>query len=425
MEGRNYEYVVVGSGMGGASVAGELVKRGKDVLVLETGKRETSIGHGQDAVRFYDGNALTKMPKHSKEGVIVWRTLMAGGSTVVSCANGCRALQNKLAELGIPLEEEFVEMEAEMGIAPIAPKLLSEGSAALKAAADHLGYSLQPMPKFINADKCEKCGNCVLGCTRQAKWTALDQLDFLESAGGLWEPEITVDRVVIENGRALGVEAHRGREKLQVMAGTVILAAGGVGTPIILQASGIEAGKGLFIDSFVNTYAITKGLNQLHEPTMALVGLDWHDDRGFLISPMSQSSRVGRVGDMGKTAFTTSPQNTIGMMTKISDERAGTVYPDSTISKAVTASDSRKLEEGSARCREILVQAGGNPKSVWLSKIQGAHPGGTAAIGEVVDANLETKVSGLFVCDASVLPMAPGLPPILTLGALGKYLGKR
>jgi len=60
-----------------------------------------------------------------------------------------------------------------------------------------------------------------------------------------------------------------------------------------------------------------------------------------------------------------------------------------------------------------------------VSAVQGAHPGGTAAIGEVVDTNLETKVSGLFVCDASVLPAAPGLPPMLTIGALAKYLGKK
>ncbi len=72
-----------------------------------------------------------------------------------------------------------------------------------------------------------------------------------------------------------------------------------------------------------------------------------------------------------------------------------------------------------------MVKAGVEPGSIVVSKVQGAHPGGTAAIGEVVDQNLETKVSGLFVCDASVLPIAPGLPPMLTIGALAKYLAKK
>ncbi len=34
------------------------------------------------------------------------------------------------------------------------------------------------------------------------------------------------------------------------------------------------------------------------------------------------------------------------------------------------------------------------------------------------------KLWNLSVCDASVLPKAPGLPPILTIVALAKWLGK-
>ena len=64
-------------------------------------------------------------------------------------------------------------------------------------------------------------------------------------------------------------------------------------------------------------------------------------------------------------------------------------------------------------------------KSILVSKPQGAHHGGTAAIGKIVDSNLATKVERLFVCDASVLPVAPGLPPILTIVALAKRLAKK
>ncbi len=45
--------------------------------------------------------------------------------------------------------------------------------------------------------------------------------------------------------------------------------------------------------------------------------------------------------------------------------------------------------------------------------------------GEIVDTDLRTEVDNLFVCDASVLPLAPGLPPILTILALARRLGKR
>ena len=38
------------------------------------------------------------------------------------------------------------------------------------------------------------------------------------------------------------------------------------------------------------------------------------------------------------------------------------------------------------------------------------------------DSNSETEIKGLFVCDASVLPISPGKPPILTILALSKRL---
>ena len=124
------------------------------------------------------------------------------------------------------------------------------------------------------------------------------------------------------------------------------------------------------------------------------------------------------------SAVTTSNKNLIGIMAKTTDQRAGRVYPDGSVTKPVLPIDQEKLDQGSTMAREILVKAGGAPKSIMVSKVQGAHPGGTAAIGEVVDQHLETKLSGLFCCDASVLPATPGLPPMLTIGALGKYLAR-
>ena len=74
--------------------------------------------------------------------------------------------------------------------------------------------------------------------------------------------------------------------------------------------------------------------------------------------------------------------------------------------------------------KEILANMGAEQNSFVVSKPQGAHVGGTATIGTVVDGYLETKVRHLHVCDASVLPKAPGMPPILTIVALAKWLGK-
>jgi len=57
-----------------------------------------------------------------------------------------------------------------------------------------------------------------------------------------------------------------------------------------------------------------------------------------------------------------------------------------------------------------LVKAGTDGKSIVVSN------------GRVVDEGLQTEVDNLFVCDASVFPTSPGMPPILTIVALAKRL---
>jgi len=78
--------------------------------------------------------------------------------------------------------------------------------------------------------------------------------------------------------------------------------------------------------------------------------------------------------------------------------------------------------EGAAAAGFILEKAGVNPATIASTVYRGAHPGGSAAIGKFVDSNLETEIKGLFVDDASVLPISPGKPPILTILALSKRL---
>jgi choline dehydrogenase-like flavoprotein len=425
MGSSRYYCLIVGSGAGGATLAKELAKRKKSVLIVEAGKNEKKMGTFNDARRFYDSSRFIPIPKKSKEGVIIWRTLMAGGSTIVSAGNGVRCLEKELGELGIDLTDEFAQAEQEMNIAPIAERLLSSGSRAIIEAARSLGYDMKLMPKFIDPKLCRKCGNCVLGCTKGAKWTALSYLEDAIGDGAEIAYETRAERVIIENGKVKGIRAVSHQGAREILADIVVLAAGGVGTPVILQNSGIkDAGVGFFTDLLVNVYGVTgtDRLNQVFEPVMALVNLDFHRDRGFLLSPYVNHPQLTKFIEFGIRGLTILDKRTLGIMVKITDEPAGQVYPDGTVSKPVTDKDWQRLKEGTRIAKEILEKAGA--KSIKVSRVQGAHPGGTAAIGKVVDKNMQTKVEGLFVCDASVLPVSPGLPPILTIVALSKRLAK-
>ncbi len=426
MRGKELEFLIVGSGAGGATLARELSKRGKEVMVLERGKHEERLGTVRDSTRFYDLDRLTRMPTQSTEGVILWRALMAGGSTVVSCANATRCLETELSALGIALDEEFAEAERELAVSPIAPQLLSEASEKIMWAASELGYQMEPMPKMIDPVRCRKCGQCTLGCAHAAKWTALEYLEEARRNGTQVRYDTRVERVLVDGGTAQGVMAAGPDGENDYLADVVILAAGGLGTPVILQQSGIEvSGEGLFVDLFVNTYGVTKELNQIHEPKMTLVDHEFYASEGFILSPYVVLPRTSRFVEMGAKGLTLPTARLLGIMTKIVDEPAGRIDSDGTISKPVTDRDWARLKAGSSIAGEILVKAGADRQSVVVSKPQGAHPGGTAAIGTVVNQDLQTEVKNLFVCDASALPTSPGLPPILTLVALAKRLARK
>jgi choline dehydrogenase-like flavoprotein len=284
---------------------------------------------------------------------------------------------------------------------------------------------MDPMPKFIDPAKCVKCGQCTLGCIQGAKWTALDYLDEATRGGAQVLYESNVGEVLVENGRARGVMGVGPRGPFEVLSDVIIIAAGGLGTPVILQRSGIEeAGSGLFIDLLVNTYGVTQGLNQIREPTMTLVNHQFHASDGFILSPFVAQNRMVRFIELGPRGLTLPGSRLIGIMTKTADDPAGRVHPDGSVSKPVTEADQQRLNRGSSIASEILVKAGADRSSILVSKPSGAHFGGTAAVGRVVDSQLQTTVDNLFVCDASVLPLAPGMPPILTIVALAKRLAK-
>jgi choline dehydrogenase-like flavoprotein len=419
-----YEYVVVGSGAGGATLARELALRGREVLVLERGTLEESVGTFRDALRYFDASRFLRQPRTSTEGVVLWRTLMAGGSTVVSAGNGVRALEGELAALGVDLDAEFAAAEREMGVEPLDEALLSSGSRRLREAARSLGYRLEPMPKFVDQAQCLRCARCTLGCRAGAKWTALDELAVAEEHGTTVRFGVTVESVVVEDGVARGVRGVGPAGPVEVRAEVVVLAAGALATPVVLQRSGLDAGNRLGVDTFVNVYGVVDepGVTQLGEPQMALVAREFHESEGFVLSPYLNVPREVRLLEGGLACARLPVGRTLGLMVKIADEDVGSVDANGTVSKPVTERDRARLDAGVALARETLVAAGADPERVVVSKPQGAHPAATAAIGDVVDADLATSVEGLYVCDASVLPAPPGLPPILTIVALARRL---
>ena len=427
MKTKKYDFIVVGSGAGGATLAWELTKRGREVLILEKGSDIKKLGSFRDILNFYDCNRYTKTPKKSKEGIIIYRTLMGGGTTVVAAANMVRCFEEEFKEMGINLSEEFAEAEDEMNVKLSSPKLQSNGSQAIYQAALSLGYEMEPMPKAINEELCINCGMCVYGCKQNAKWTAKEYLKKAVDNGAMIKYESPVDNILIEDGKAYGVEVINNGNEFRYMSDNIILAAGGLGSPVILQNSNInnsEIGKHLYIDTFVNVYGISEDLNQALEPPMEFVDLEFHKEKSFILSPFINRQRMIRFIEAGQKGMRMPTNKIIGLMVKTADTPNGRVNPDGEISKSINKKDEQKLLEGIKISKEILTKAGADKDHFLVTNPQGAHPGGTCGMGKVVNNNLKTQIDNLYICDSSIFPTSPGLPPILTIVALAKKLTK-
>ncbi len=417
--------IVVGSGAGGATVAKELAQRGKSVTILEVGAYP-KMGTEMRAIGFYTGS-FWGPGEFTKEGVEILRTEMVGGSSCATIGNGVRALQKEFLSHGIDLEKEFQAAEAELNVQPCPEKNLGSRTKLLMKASEELGYDMRPMPKFIDFKRCDGCGRCALGCVKGAKWTSRNYIGDAFKEGAKLEVNHRVQEVLHNGGEVKGVKVQTPEGVKELESDLIVLAAGGIGTPVILQNSGLEAGTHLFADTLITTFGSVKGANFEPELGMASIVDEFHDSESYILSPNMEGPLdllTDRVPLSKKLAFINTGK-LIGVMAKTRDEPNGTVHPDGAINKPVPPVDAEKIEKGYERSKGLLEAAGADPKTIFRTHIRAAHPGGTAGIGRVINKEQETEVSGLFVSDCSAFPESPGKPPVLTIVALSKHLARR
>ena len=416
-----YDAIVVGSGPGGASVARELARRGRKVLILEQGSAAPLQGTLSQMA------GIAAVPGKSaflhRDASLLVSGITAGGTSSINFATAGPPPLALFAAHGVDLAPALAELQTELPMAPLPDQLIGPMAQRIQQGALAQGLAWRKLDKLIRPQSCRTgCWRCVYGCPFGAKWTARDFIDEAIAHGATLLDNARVEQVIVQQGRATGVRYHRAGGTHEASAGDIILAGGGIGSPRLLHRSGLRAAHSAFFsDPVVAVMGQVQDIEGGAEVPMA-AGL-YLPEEGIALAdmtlprPMYQAfaAQVGRLDRMFAHA------RTLTLMVKIRDDIGGSVGPR-WVDKTLTAADRSKLAAGISIARGILQAVGA--RKIFKSWHFAAHPGGSLAIGSAVDSSLRTSTPHLYVCDASVIPGPWGLPPTLTLLCLGKRLGQ-
>lgn len=250
------DVVVVGAGAGGGVAAGLLAEAGKSVVVLDKGGNPGSRDMTQGEAEMFGALYLDAGLIMTESGSLpILAGSALGGGTVINYTTSfplpdpTRAEWTERSGLDLftsaRLEQSFQRVAARLNVGTQwstparRDQLLERG---LRALGWHVGV----IPR--NVTDCKEgleCGYCGYGCRHGAKnSTARTYLRDAAAQGARLIPHCTVDRVLIERGRATGVVgsvlgADGRRHALTVRARVVIAGCGAVYTPALLVRSGL------------------------------------------------------------------------------------------------------------------------------------------------------------------------------------------
>ena len=260
------DVVIVGSGAGGAVAAARFAEAGREVIILEEGE----YCHAPDFTeiesdtipRFFADQAM----RTTTDGAIALLQggVVGGGTTVnwmLMLRTPDRVLDEWRREHGITelgpdvMHPELDRIEQEVHARVVPDDAHSPSNRILLDGARALGWRARAVA--INAAGCVRAGTCALGCRYDAKQSAL--LTYLPrafAAGAFLYTNARVERMEIAERSTNGGTPPLKRvhaavhdrdsgtvsAQLTVEAPIVILAAGAVGTPAILQRSGLGGG---------------------------------------------------------------------------------------------------------------------------------------------------------------------------------------
>ncbi len=472
---------VIGSGAGGSVIAARLAEAGRSVLVLERGGyhneqdfRQTEASGGalylRGGVMWSEGGQM---------GLLAGSTL--GGGTVVNsmvCLRTPEEAREAWAAMGV---EDVAGPEFDHATDRVWERLgvnteathYNRNTELMVGALERLGHGHERIARNASLDDdprfCGYCNNaCQQGCKRSTLKTYLVDA---AAAGARFLVDCKAERVLVEDGRAAGVEATvagpDGEVAVTVRAPTVVLGAGAMESPALLLRSGIggpAVGRHLqlhpaWIVNGVYAEPVESWSGQI-QSAVSFAMSHCEEDAGFLIesltlSPalwcgaMSFADAADHRAEMRKLAHMAtwhgvSHDHGSGRVVLGSDGEAVVRWSlDDPVDRRVAARAHVEVARmhHDAGAEEISTfhftprrWRRGEDFDAYLRRLEGApaeeytaytaHQMSSCRLGadpatSVGDARGELHdTPGVWVGDASALPTAPGVNPMISLMAL-------
>lgn len=466
--------VVIGTGAGGGPVAKELAEKGFAVAIIEAGKlikREDST-FGSQEVTVALGNSTILLPMGKA----------VGGTTFINAGTCFRTppdVLTKWVDQGMPefhpdrMEPYFDRVEEIIKVAEADPKYVGPVGEVIRRGCDKLGYHSKNLRR--NAFECEGKALCSQGCPHGAKQsTDKSYIPLaLKSKASLFTG-FKVREILTGGDRAIGVKAYgKGKNgkavRLTIFAKAVILSAGALRTPVLMQKSGLVrgnkwVGSNLSFHPATGVTAIIPGVEmRTHECIPQGYCVDEFRREGLMFEGANIPLSVWAVMQRGfgenyiKIVERFPNMACFGYM--VQDTSRGKVRPGPFDRPLVTYSlnrvDTEKLVKGMATLSRIFFAAGAEmtfgatrriyemrseedikkfesrhwrPRDFFLSAY---HCLGTARVGpdpavSVTDLDHQChSVPGLFVVDASSVPGSVGVNPQETIMAVATMAADR
>jgi choline dehydrogenase-like flavoprotein len=482
--------VVVGSGAGGAVVAAKLAARGLKVVVLEAGGYFDEADFNHVEVWAHQNLYWRGGPTPTGDmNITLQAGFCLGGGTTVNWTNSLRtkdwvreqwAREHGLEDVGTDAFDRHLDAVWERLQVNGDCSELNRPQQAMKRGAEALGWSFATVTRNWDRSRHDPAMAGYMGFGDQSGAKQSTLKTYLQDAvdhGAEVVTQCWAERIVVENGRAAGVEAtwsdrldpSRPPVKVTVRAPQVVVAAGALESPALLLRSGIG---GPAVGEYLRLHPCTATIGDYGEDMQAWWGpphaglvnefADVEEGYGFLLEGVQYTTALGA----SAVPFTSAREHKqamadfrdcatfIGLVRdhghgRVTIDENGMAVPWYSIEDPLDVRNTHRAIEAQVRlhhaagARRIYGLAAGQPTwrvgddlDDFIARLQriplraggfklfAAHQMGTCRMGRdpqtsVADPRGELHdVEGVWIGDASAFPTPSGTNPMITIMAL-------